>query len=377
MSLMNPEIRTNPWDNVTNGAPKIFKAVISMKREIGAVGKSGKADMKGSGAKYDYRRFDDVLDAVAPLMNEHSIMLVPNVVTKEERQDGNKHFVVMQMAYRLYAEDGSFIEGSAIGEAFDTGDKAATKAQTVALRIFYCSTFNIPYEEMKDPEDGEQHQWNHRRQGTLSRMTAALDSLQDATKLRGMLNFALKLHNQPFQGDVLSTDDLKVIKDAFTSAARRLRFPEPKVLEIAAEIDAKIEGRATADKPVNDMAVEPIKIKELDYDFSIAADPNVLDRMVMTTVQSFRAGHISRTELSELCSKQCPEDPSRGAAVYFLGALERCGSAEELGQTVADISGAMQNRKISGDVGKALTNLGQALIDAKKAKGSTDDAQQS
>lgn len=365
-----------PWESVMSvgGAPKIFKAVLAMKKQIGAVGKHGKADMRGGGAKYDYRRFDDVLDAVAPLLNEHSIMMVPNVVSKEERHDGNKHFVTITMTYRLYAEDGSFIEGSAIGEAFDVGDKAATKAQTVALRIFYCATFNIPYEEMQDPEGGEQHQWGNRKQGTYSRLVAQLDSLQDASKLRAFLTRALSIHNNPIDGDVLSTKELTDSIEVFTAAARRLRYGENVIAKIESEIRSKIDGRPMEQK--NDMTVEPVKYKELDYDFGIATDPLAIDRLVMTSVQSFRAGHITRAELAELCSKQCPEDSSRGAACFFLGAIERCGSPEELGQTVADVSAAMQNRQISGDAGKALTNLGQALIDVMKTKGKTDDAQQ-
>lgn len=372
MTFQEPP-KAGPWEQAmaVNNAPKIFKAVIAMKKLIGAIGKNGKTDVR-NGAKYDYRRFDDVLDAVAPLMNDHSIMLVPNVLSKDERVDGNKHYVVVTMRYQLFAEDGSFIEGSAVGEAFDVGDKAATKAQTVALRIFYCSTFNIPYEEMKDPEEGDQHTWQNRKQGSYSKLVARLDSLQDKNGLRALLTRALHVHNNPVDGDVLTTKELANSIEVFTAAARRLGFSEKVVKQIEDEINAKIDGKPH-DK--QEMTVEPVKFKELDYDFTVAKDEKKLDELVMTAVQSFTSKHITRAELAELASKQCPEDASRGVACFYLGALERCGSPGECGEQVANINGALQRKEMAGEVGKALMNLGQTLIDVMKAKGHGNDAE--
>ncbi len=365
------ETKPSPWEQAVGGAPKVFKAILSMKRHIGAIGKHGKVDIKG-GARYDFRAFDDVLDAVAPLMNEFGLLIVPVVVNKEERIEGNKHYAILTMSYRIYAEDGSFIEGSAVGESFDTGDKASTKAQTVALRIFYCSTFNIAYEEMKDPEAGEQLTFDHRRQGTLSRISARLDSLQDASHLSGLVSRAIRVHNNPSDGDVLTTEELRASIPIFTAAARRLRFTEKVVKEIEQRLTDKANGIAPTGQ-AEDLTVEPIKFRELIYDFEIAK-PEAMDRMVMTAVQSFRSGHITRAELAELCSKHCPEDATRGAACGYLGQIERCESPEEVSQCVTAVNAAMQTGQIGRDVGRSLANLGQVLIDKMKTKETEHDS---
>lgn len=353
-------VQSNPWEQAIQSTPKIFRAIIAAKREVGAVGKNASTDQRG-GAKYDYRKFDDVIDAVAPLMDRHGIMIVSNVLSKEERLDGNKHFVTLTMGYRLFAEDGSYIEGSQVGEAFDVGDKAATKAQTVALRIFYCTTFNIPYTEMKDPESGEQHTWHYRNNGSAySRLVSALDSLQDVNQMRKILNSALHMHNNPMpNGDVLTTEELLKSIEVFTANARRLRFSEAVVEKIEQEIRRKADGKV-AEQP--ELAVEPVRIRELLLDFGLAK-LDQMDRLVTIAVQAYRAKHITRGELSELCGSQCPEDASRGAACFYLGAIDRCSSPEELAQTVADITTAVQQKLLPPEVGRALTNLAQTLID--------------
>lgn len=361
MSIANINQSVQPWEQVQPTAPKIFKAIISAKREVGAIGKNGATDQK-FGAKYDYRKFDDVIDVVAPLMDRYGIMLMSNVLAKEERQDANKHFVTLTMGYRLFAEDGSFVEGSQVGEAFDVGDKAATKAQTVALRIFYCSTFNIAYNEMKDPEDGDQHQWTPKSSGTYSRLVSALTSLQDPSQLDLYLKGAFAIHNKAnSKGDVLSTKEIEDITPEFTAAARRLRVPESEVMKMKVALEEKAAGVSNK-APAPDLTVEPVKIRELKLDFGTAKQDG-MDRLVMTAVQSFRAGHLTRGDLAELCGEQCPEDASRGPACFYLGAIERCGSQAELSQTVADVNAAVQNKQLTADVGRSLTNLAQTLID--------------
>jgi hypothetical protein len=369
MSLTNvTSSPVSPWEHVQT-APKIYKAIIAAKKEVGAVGKNATTDQRG-GAKYDYRKFDDVIDAVAPLMDQYGIMIIATVLSKEERLDGNKHFVTITMGYRLIAEDGSFVEGSQVGEAFDVGDKAATKAQTVALRIFYCTTFNIPYNEMKDPESGDQHTWSNENSNAYLRLVRKLESLQDAGQMRGLLNAALRMHNNPEpNGDVLSTENLLRSIEAFTKHAKRLRFTEKVVAQIEAELRDKAAGKTATASESPELAIEPVRIKELMYDFDLAK-PDKWDQMVMTTVQSFRSGHITRAELSELAAKQCPEDASRGPACFYLGAIERCGSPEELSQAVADVNAAVQQKTVAPEVGRALTNLVQTLIDGgSKANG--------
>ncbi len=346
---------------VSPGYGKIFKAIIEAKRKVGAVGKRGKVTEYGN---YDYRKFDDVLDAVAPLMDEFGIMIVPTVISKEERQEQKKHFVTITMNYRMYAEDGSCIDGSSVGEAFDVGDKAATKAQTVALRIFYCTTLNIPYNEMQDTEDGPQHTWNEKKQNTISRLMGTLDCLQDSKLLNGLLGTAIKLLNTTNEkGDHLTASELLKSKEAFTSAARRLRFGENVVAEIEKRIDNALSGKVSDGEDAAPMTVEPVRIKELMYDFGLAKDNAVRERLILTTLQSYRTQHIDAADIGEVVAKHCPENETNGHACFFLGAIHCSGTAGEIAQMAESLRQAIHQKSVGVDVGTALSQYAQHRID--------------
>lgn len=340
---------------------KIFGAIIGAKRLVGAVGKNGQVTEYG---KYDYRRFDDVLDAVVPLLNEFGILVVATVMGREERQDGKKHFVTMTMGYRLYAEDGSFIEGSQVGEAFDVGDKAATKAQTVALRIFYCTTFNIPYNEMKDSESGEQHQFQDQSKSTYRRLIDKLINMQDVKNLNGYLGMAIKCFRETQEnGDRLTAEELKRSKEEFTSAARRLRFSEKVVSEIASRIDSALSGDRVSSETASLGAVEPVRFREIMLDFGTAENTERRERCVLTLLQSYRTGAIDPEELSEVIAKYCPEDESNGGACFLLGILYNAGTASEVSGISASIQQAIQTKQIGKDVGQALSQFAQHRIE--------------
>ena len=341
---------------------KIYGAIIAAKRKIGAIGKNGSVTEYG---KYDYRKFDDVIDAVAPLLDEHGILVVPTVIAKEERQDQKKHFVTLTMSYRMFAEDGSSIEGSATGEAFDVGDKAATKAQTVALRIFYCTVLNIAYHEMQDAEDGPQHAWTERSNGTAKQMLTDLDFVPDVPKLKELLNKSIACVNSTQQnGDHLTPEELLGLQESFYAAATRLRLSDSVVNTIRKRIvDAaagKPRGPADNSAPI---AVEPVKFRELLLDFGTASDATKLERCVLTLLQSYKSKHINRDEIGEIVARYCPENDTNGYACFFLGAIHGSGTAAEIAQMSGSLQQAMQEKQIGRDVGIALSQFAQHLID--------------
>ena len=88
--------------------------------------------------------------------------------------------------YRLFAEDGSSVTHSTVGEAFDVGDKAATKAQTVAYRIMLCEVLNIPYEDMADPEAGPQGEWSDNSK-TIARFSKDIESARSKPELSAVI----------------------------------------------------------------------------------------------------------------------------------------------------------------------------------------------
>jgi hypothetical protein len=341
---------------------KIYGAIIAAKRKIGAIGKNGSVTEYG---KYDYRKFDDVIDAVAPLLDEYGILVVPTVIAKEERQDQKKHFVTLTMSYRMFAEDGSSIEGSATGEAFDVGDKAATKAQTVALRIFYCTVLNIAYHEMQDAEDGPQHAWTERSNGTLNRMIGTLTFLQEPEKLNTILTYAIKsVDNVMENGDILTKAELQKAVEAFTSAANRLGLSETVVKQIKARLATAIagDGKASSATAAPPIVVEPHKFRELLLDFGTANDTKTFEKAVMTLLQSYKSGHIEREDISEIVAKYCPEDDSNGHACFHLGAIHGSGAVNEIVQMRQSMWEANVDGKVGVDVANSLSIYAEHLI---------------
>lgn len=136
---------------------KIYEAISNVMAEIGAIGKDKKNQQQG----FMYRGIDDVMNALQPALVKNKVFIAPEVVSenREERQTqkgGVMFSVRLEISYRFYTIDGSFIETKVIGEAMDSGDKATNKAMSIGYKYACFQVFCIPTEEMLDP-DAEVH----------------------------------------------------------------------------------------------------------------------------------------------------------------------------------------------------------------------------
>jgi hypothetical protein len=137
---------------------KIYEAISNVMAEIGAISKEKKNLQQG----FMYRGIDDVMNALQPALVKHKVFIAPEVLSeqREERttQKGGVMFSVrLEISYKFYATDGSFVETKVIGEAMDSGDKATNKAMSIAYKYACFQVFCIPTEEMIDP-DNECHE---------------------------------------------------------------------------------------------------------------------------------------------------------------------------------------------------------------------------
>ena len=136
---------------------KIYEAISNVMAEIGAIGKAKKNLQQG----FMYRGIDDVMNALQPALVKYKVFIAPEVTSeqREERitQKGGTMFSVrLEISYKFYTSDGSFIETKVIGEAMDSGDKATNKAMSIGYKYACFQVFCIPTEEMFDP-DAEVH----------------------------------------------------------------------------------------------------------------------------------------------------------------------------------------------------------------------------
>ena len=139
--------------------PMIFKAINKVMSEVGAIGKDSKNQTQG----FKYRGIDAVMNALNPALIRNGVFVVPTVLeqTREERTNSKGTTLIYSMLkvrYRFYAEDGSYIESTVIGEGMDSGDKASNKAMSIAFKYACFQVFCIPTEELMEDPDKESHE---------------------------------------------------------------------------------------------------------------------------------------------------------------------------------------------------------------------------
>lgn len=134
-------------------APMIYGKIADCMRQLGAIGK----DSYNQQQKFSYRGVDAVMNALNPVLTANHVFCVPEVLEqhREERQSrsgGNLIYSILKMCYTLYAEDGSSVSATVIGEGMDSADKSSNKAMSVAYKYAMFQIFSIPTEEMADPD---------------------------------------------------------------------------------------------------------------------------------------------------------------------------------------------------------------------------------
>lgn len=123
---------------------------------MGAVQGVSKAQ-RNVAQNFSFRGIDDVMNAVGPALREHGVAVLPRHTTVEsEERIATKtgtamHSVIIRIGWRIYGPGGDWIEGESLGESADAGDKAVSKAHSVAYRTFLLQALCIPTDQ-PDPD---------------------------------------------------------------------------------------------------------------------------------------------------------------------------------------------------------------------------------
>lgn len=137
----------------TTTPPLIYAKMCAIMGALDAIGKG----RKNTQQNYAFRGIDDCLNALHGPLAEHGVFYTAAVRDIAQREyttktgTGMLHFT-LTAAYTFWAADGSSVTYEAVGEASDSGDKAAGKAQAYALKVALLQVFCIPTEEQKDTE---------------------------------------------------------------------------------------------------------------------------------------------------------------------------------------------------------------------------------
>lgn len=106
--------------------------------------------------RFMFRGIDAVVNAVGPILRKHKVIVVPEVesvayetVTTTTGKPATACRI--RASYHFCASDGSRVTAVVAAEAWDSGDKAAPKAMSVAFRTALLQALALPTDE-PDPD---------------------------------------------------------------------------------------------------------------------------------------------------------------------------------------------------------------------------------
>jgi hypothetical protein len=135
----------------------VYEAFTDVMAEVKAIGKDDRNQQQG----FQFRGIDSVMQVVGPVLRAHQVFIIPvgkelKSETYETKSGTTMRNVTVTMQYRVYGPGGDYFDGVSFGEAADVGDKAVTKAQSVAYRTFLLQALTVP---TGDPDpDGYAHE---------------------------------------------------------------------------------------------------------------------------------------------------------------------------------------------------------------------------
>ena len=185
---------------------KIHEALAAVMRDVKAVSKSERNAQQG----FQFRGIDGTLNAVGPALRKHGVIVAPEVLSVErgdvlvgQKQTRMGH-VLVTVRYRWFGPEGDCIESVTIGEAMDSGDKAASKAMSVAFRTAMLQTLALPTDE-PDPD----HDVYER---VASPADVARDRLRTVMKVRGIpLQKAVDAFQSAYDADLRTSENAEQI----------------------------------------------------------------------------------------------------------------------------------------------------------------------
>lgn len=133
--------------------PTVFTAFSAVMESVQGIRKN----QRNQDQKFNFRGIDAVLNTVGPKLREHGVIIVPTAEHIEiERYQTAKgslmQGVIVRMRYTVIGPAGDTFEGSAYGQAADSGDKAVAKAESVAYRTFLLQSLTVPTDD-PDPDE--------------------------------------------------------------------------------------------------------------------------------------------------------------------------------------------------------------------------------
>jgi hypothetical protein len=151
--------------------PGIHSKLAAILDELPAIGK----DAYNQGLKFSFRSIDAVLNHLNPLLGKHGVFVVPEVkdlaLSTKATKSGEAAVAVATVAYHFTADDGSEVVAVSIGEGQDSGDKAVSKAMTMAFKTVLGQVFAIATDDDPDEDSVAPPSPSQQRNATRTKKT--------------------------------------------------------------------------------------------------------------------------------------------------------------------------------------------------------------
>lgn len=138
----------------------IDERMVAVFAKVGAVAKS----LRNADAGYAARSIDDVMDALHAPMAEEGVYVTPWVESADfQTEEVGRHRTLMRHAtlfvrFRFRSVEGESVVARTVGEALDSGDKAANKAMQAAFKYALLDTFVVPLNGDQGDADSATHE---------------------------------------------------------------------------------------------------------------------------------------------------------------------------------------------------------------------------
>jgi hypothetical protein len=199
---------------------KIQSAVLAAMADIAVRGiaKTSRANLGGS--TVNFRGIEAAMNEMSGVLIRHGITVTPKYsearIDERAKAEPGKftRFAMVKGSFTFEADDGSNVICECYGEAMDSGDKAMTKAQSVAFRTALFQQFVVPTmamdPEQDDGDDGSDALLNEFRDAAMGGSAVLQETFK---RLKPPAPF-WKTHSDSLKGSALAADKAAAAKVA-------------------------------------------------------------------------------------------------------------------------------------------------------------------
>lgn len=130
--------------------PEQVDAFVAWSRVMDDIRSISKSEVYNApGTRYNFRGVDRTVNAFAPVLRRHGVLVIPTNVQASYRDFTNSNKKIQRectviVTWTIYGPKGDGFTAQTAGESLDSSDKGTAKAQSVALRVLLLTAGMVP-----------------------------------------------------------------------------------------------------------------------------------------------------------------------------------------------------------------------------------------